>query len=98
MADPVCPRTIPSTAPVLTFVRFVMRVLKILIPDCTPALIPKTAVVDDVFPISLGTAGSPMILYPVVQAAVFLLASGFVITNTIVDILYGVVDPRIRYS
>jgi peptide/nickel transport system permease protein len=36
--------------------------------------------------------------YPVVQAAVFLLASGFVITNTIVDILYGVIDPRIRYT
>jgi peptide/nickel transport system permease protein len=36
--------------------------------------------------------------YPVVQAAVFLLAIGFVITNTVVDILYGIVDPRIRYS
>jgi peptide/nickel transport system permease protein len=36
--------------------------------------------------------------YPVVQAAVFLLASGFVVTNTIVDILYGIVDPRIRYT
>lgn len=36
--------------------------------------------------------------YPVVQAAVFLLASGFVLTNTVVDILYGVIDPRIRYT
>lgn len=36
--------------------------------------------------------------YPVVQASVFLLASGFVVTNTIVDILYGIVDPRIRYT
>jgi peptide/nickel transport system permease protein len=36
--------------------------------------------------------------YPVVQAAVFLLASGFVLTNTIVDILYGIIDPRIRYT
>jgi peptide/nickel transport system permease protein len=36
--------------------------------------------------------------YPVVQAAVFMLASGFVLANTIVDILYGIVDPRIRYG
>jgi len=36
--------------------------------------------------------------YPVVQAAVFLFASGFVVVNTVVDVLYGVIDPRIRYS
>jgi peptide/nickel transport system permease protein len=36
--------------------------------------------------------------YPVVQAAVFFLAFGFVLVNTLVDILYGIVDPRIRYT
>lgn len=34
--------------------------------------------------------------YPVVQAAVFLLASIFVLVNLIVDILYTYLDPRIR--
>ena len=34
--------------------------------------------------------------YPVVQAAVFLLASTFVIVNLIVDLLYAYLDPRIR--
>jgi len=34
--------------------------------------------------------------YPVVQAAVFLLASTFVLVNLIVDILYTYLDPRIR--
>ncbi len=36
--------------------------------------------------------------YPVVQAAVFLMAVGFVMINTAVDLLYGALDPRIRYA
>jgi ABC-type dipeptide/oligopeptide/nickel transport system permease component len=36
--------------------------------------------------------------YPVVQAAVFLLASTFVLVNLAVDILYTYLDPRIRLS
>jgi ABC-type dipeptide/oligopeptide/nickel transport system permease component len=35
--------------------------------------------------------------YPVVQAAVFLLASTFVIVNFLVDVIYTYLDPRIRY-
>ena len=35
--------------------------------------------------------------YPVVQSAVFLLASTFVIVNFLVDIIYTYLDPRIRY-
>jgi peptide/nickel transport system permease protein len=34
--------------------------------------------------------------YPVVQAAVFLLASTFVIVNLVVDVIYTYLDPRIR--
>jgi len=34
--------------------------------------------------------------YPVVQAAVFLLASTFVLVNLVVDIMYTYLDPRIR--
>ena len=34
--------------------------------------------------------------YPVVQAAVFLLASTFVVVNLVVDLLYTYLDPRIR--
>ncbi len=34
--------------------------------------------------------------YPVVQAAVFLLASIFVLVNLVVDVLYTYLDPRIR--
>jgi ABC-type dipeptide/oligopeptide/nickel transport system permease component len=36
--------------------------------------------------------------YPVVQAAVFLLASTFVLVNLFVDIVYTYLDPRIRLS
>jgi ABC-type dipeptide/oligopeptide/nickel transport system permease component len=36
--------------------------------------------------------------YPVVQAAVTLAAVIFVVINLIVDLLYGTLDPRIRYT
>jgi peptide/nickel transport system permease protein len=35
--------------------------------------------------------------YPVVQAAVFLLATTFVLVNLVVDVLYTYLDPRIRF-
>jgi len=35
--------------------------------------------------------------YPVVQALVFLIASGFVVVNLLVDLTYAWLDPRIRY-
>ena len=36
--------------------------------------------------------------YPLIQALVLLLASVFVIVNFVVDMIYMVLDPRIRYS
>ncbi len=36
--------------------------------------------------------------YPVVQAAVFLLATTFVVVNLLVDLLYTYLDPRIRIT
>jgi peptide/nickel transport system permease protein len=36
--------------------------------------------------------------YPLVQADAFLVALIFVIANLIVDLLYGVLDPRVRYG
>ena len=36
--------------------------------------------------------------YPLIQALVLLLAAIFVIVNFIVDMLYVVLDPRVRYS
>jgi len=36
--------------------------------------------------------------FPIVQGGVLLTAVVFVVVNLIVDLLYGVVDPRIRYS
>jgi ABC-type dipeptide/oligopeptide/nickel transport system permease component len=35
--------------------------------------------------------------YPVVQAAVFILASTFVFLNFLVDVAYTWLDPRIRF-
>jgi peptide/nickel transport system permease protein len=34
--------------------------------------------------------------YPVVQAVVLVLVSAFIVTNLCVDLLYGVLDPRVR--
>jgi peptide/nickel transport system permease protein len=36
--------------------------------------------------------------YPVVQAAVFVLATVFVLINFLVDVLYSYVDPRVAYK
>jgi peptide/nickel transport system permease protein len=36
--------------------------------------------------------------YAVVQSTVMLFATGFVLVNLVVDILYGALDPRIRYG
>jgi ABC-type dipeptide/oligopeptide/nickel transport system permease component len=35
--------------------------------------------------------------YPVVQGSVLILATSVMISNLIADILYALVDPRIRY-
>lgn len=36
--------------------------------------------------------------YPVVQGTVLVVAASFVFINLLVDVLYGLIDPRIRYS
>ncbi len=36
--------------------------------------------------------------YPVVQGVVLLIAGLFVLTNLVVDVLYALVDPRVRYG
>jgi peptide/nickel transport system permease protein len=35
--------------------------------------------------------------YPLVQGVVLLIALGFIASNLVVDVLYGVIDPRIRH-
>ncbi len=35
--------------------------------------------------------------YPLVQGVVLLIAVGFILSNLVVDLLYGFIDPRIRY-
>ena len=34
--------------------------------------------------------------YPVVQSVALIFAAGFVVVNMLVDVLYAVIDPRIR--
>ena len=36
--------------------------------------------------------------YPVVQGAVLLIATSFILVNLVVDLVYGSIDPRIRYD
>ena len=35
--------------------------------------------------------------YPLVQGVILLIAIGFILSNLLVDLLYGWIDPRIRY-
>ena len=36
--------------------------------------------------------------YPLVQGVVLLIAIGFILSNLVVDLVYGWLDPRIRYG
>ena len=36
--------------------------------------------------------------YPVVQSTILILAASFVIINTLIDLLYALVDPRVKYD
>lgn len=36
--------------------------------------------------------------YPVVQGATVFIAAAFIVINLVVDILYGIIDPRVRYG
>lgn len=36
--------------------------------------------------------------YPVVQGAVLLISAAFIVVNLLVDVLYSLIDPRIRYG
>ena len=36
--------------------------------------------------------------YPVVQGAVLLISAAFIVVNLLVDVLYSMIDPRIRYG
>jgi len=63
-------------------------------------LMQGTVVIENVFAIKgLGRVLIQGILnrdYPVVQGAILVVSALFVFTNLLVDILYTVVDPRIR--
>jgi peptide/nickel transport system permease protein len=61
-----------------------------------------TVVVENVFAIK--GLGRVLILgilnrdYPVVQGAILVVSVIFVASNLLVDVLYSVIDPRIRYD
>ena len=65
-------------------------------------LMAGTVVVENVFAIKgLGRVLIQGILnrdYPVVQGAILVVSAIFVVLNLAVDVLYGVIDPRIRYD
>jgi len=79
-----------------------------LIPITTVAgltvagLIAGSVVVENAF--ALNGLGSYLVTsveqkdFPVVQAIALLLVAAFVVVNTIVDALYGLIDPRVRVT
>lgn len=65
-------------------------------------LMSGTVIIENVFAIKgIGRVLIQGILnrdYPVVQGAILLVSTIFVFTNLLVDVLYTVIDPRIRYE
>jgi ABC-type dipeptide/oligopeptide/nickel transport system permease component len=66
------------------------------------SLLAGTVLVESVFAIpGVGRMLVDAVLardYPVVQGGVLVLASVFVVINTLTDLLYGIIDPRIRVA
>jgi ABC-type dipeptide/oligopeptide/nickel transport system permease component len=64
-------------------------------------LLSGTIIIEEVFSIpGIGRFALMGIInrdYPVVQGAVLLIALIYVFVNLAIDLLYGVVDPRVRY-
>jgi len=66
----------------------------LLVGDLVPSLLsPLSGAIGDRF-----DRKHVMITCELVQGAVLLVAAGFVIMNFIVDLLYAVLDPRIRHG
>jgi ABC-type dipeptide/oligopeptide/nickel transport system permease component len=65
-------------------------------------LMTGTVIVETVFSRpGIGRMGVNAILqsdYPVVQGFALVIAATYVVANLVVDLLYTVLDPRIRYS
>jgi len=65
------------------------------------SLLGGTVVMEWLFALpGLGTALVNSVLnrdYPLVQAVILLIAFWFLLINLLVDLLYGWLDPRIRY-
>ena len=89
-------------------VLYVQALKNALIPIVTTtglkfgSLLAGSSIVETVFSIQgLGSLVVESISYrdyPCVQGAVLMIAATFVVVNTVVDILYAQIDPRIRYS
>jgi len=66
------------------------------------ALMGGSAIIEVIF--GLNGIGATLIQaifnrdYPMVQASALFLAAVFVVVNTSVDVLYGYLDPRIKYA
>jgi ABC-type dipeptide/oligopeptide/nickel transport system permease component len=65
-------------------------------------LLTGSFVVENIFTIpGIGYESVQSILrrdYPVIQGVALLVAAIFILVNLVVDILYGVIDPRVRYE
>jgi len=66
------------------------------------AMIVGAVLVENVFALpglgSLLISGINTSDYPIVQSIMLLLVGAFLLINLLVDILYAVIDPRIRYE
>ena len=66
------------------------------------SLIGETVVVEMLFSWpGIGSMLINSIFYrdiPVVQGCILIIVTGFLIVNLVVDLLYGVIDPRIKYE
>ena len=94
--------SLPVMGPARTsFTAFVRRHPTVVIGIGVALLIGGVVVTESVFAIpGLGRLTVDAILrrdYPVIQGIILVFSGAYVVVNLVVDILYTVLDPRIRY-
>jgi peptide/nickel transport system permease protein len=66
------------------------------------SLLGGTVIIEQVFSIPgigrFALEGINLRDYPVVQGAVLVISAAFVFVNLLVDVLYALIDPRVRYG
>ena len=85
-----------------TLKEYATRNPQTVVIEANPAMTAGSLLIETLFSLDgLGLLSYEAVLkrdYPVIQGVALLVATMFILVNLIIDVLYGVIDPRIRLT